>query len=622
MASPGSAKGSVPLEILQVAERGAKLFPLAPHSKKPLVDHWQLDNNTSDPKELQEIADQFLGCNWAMVTGPASHLFGVDYDCKGGKSGLDWYQQKLEQYGPEWADTRRVRTPTGGLHDHFLWPANIPIGNDNNGKLAPGVDIKGIGGYLVVPPSEIDGKRYYFEDCDGEKEILPAPFWMLGELDRVFGIAHEEVRPALKEPVEGRKFHEFERHNVLKTAAGRLCNARIGYDGLLAHFRQLNKEWFEPPYPDKELIRQARSMHDLWAVRGRPQEVIFGRNQRTQKVNGQFFEQDTAQCILVPFSEIPAEPVEFLWDPYIPIGMLTMLTGDPGVGKSFIALSIAAEVTKNGGVVFYMTLENHPRKVLRPRFDALGGDPTKIFWMKAIQYGEEQDKLTRTVTLQDIRTIEKAINGYGATLVVVDPLQSFLGSNIDAYRFNETRPVLDGLSEVAERHEVTVLIVRHGTKATTGRIIHRGLGSIDFTGAVRSELYAGETADQKEKAMVHTKPSVGPRGVTRGYKITDQDDSGTLYRTGYFCWTGPSDLKAEDLTRPEQSKEDLSALEEAERFLTDYLGDGPKWQKEVLKKSKMEGIKEITLRRAKEQLKVGWEKRDGVYWWNLPSLYK
>ena len=312
MSSPAHARGHVPIEVLQLAERGARLFPLAPHSKRPLVTNWQDKNNTSDPLLLEDIVRQVPDCNWAIVCGPASGVFALDYDCKtSGKNGLVWYQHNLEQHGVEWADTRRVRTPTLGLHDHFLWPSGFEVGNDNTGRLAPGVDIKGLGGYVVVPPSEVGGRRYYFEDCDGEKDVLEAPSWLLDELRRVFASPPPREEPGPR-TWTGRKFGEHERHNVLKSEAGRLANARISYNGLLAHFRQINRESFFPPYPDSELIRQAKDMHYRWAPKD---------SRLTPDVS--------SELVLQPFSEIQQEPIEWEWPPYLPRGSMTLLTGEP-----------------------------------------------------------------------------------------------------------------------------------------------------------------------------------------------------------------------------------------------------------------------------------------------------
>src|SRR5215469_4728146 len=142
---------TVPAEVLTLAERGAKLFPLSRNTKAPIPERWQLDNNTSDLGQLKTWAGQYPHCNWGMLCGTSSGLWVLDFDCKKGKPGLEQYQKWLEEYGTEWADTLKVRTVSGGLHLYFRWQDGIHIPKDNTGKLAQGVDVQGDKSYVVVP---------------------------------------------------------------------------------------------------------------------------------------------------------------------------------------------------------------------------------------------------------------------------------------------------------------------------------------------------------------------------------------------------------------------------------------------------------------------------------------
>ena len=325
------------------------------------------------------------------------------------------------------------------------------------------------------------------------------------------------------------------------------------------------------------------------------------------------------RVIVQPFSEIEEEEIEWLWEPYIPLGMLTMLTGDPGVGKSFIGIHLAAGVTKQKQRVLYLTLENHPSKVLLPRFNALGGDRNYADLIRAVEFGPPEAGIKRTVTLQDVHEIERVILEKKPGLIVIDPLQSFLGANVDSNLATETRPVLDALGELAERYDIAVLILRHGGKAPKDRAIYKGLGTIDFTGAVRSELYAGETPDKQKKAVVHIKSNIAELGKTLGYKISGEDETGKFYSRGYFTWTGESELGIGDLTAPEQGKDQRGAQDEAEEFLWGILRNGPKPKKEVTKAARKERITDATLRRARESLGITIDRYStGDTDWSLP----
>lgn len=312
---------------------------------------------------------------------------------------------------------------------------------------------------------------------------------------------------------------------------------------------------------------------------------------------------------LICLADVEAREVEWLWEPFIPVGMLSMLSGDPGTGKSFIALSIAAELSRgklrDGRIVepastLYLSVENPLPESVRPRFDALGGNAARFY------------SVTEAITLADIGALSEAIARSHARLVIVDPIQSYFGAGVDLHRSNETRPVMDGLSRLAESHGLAILLLRHLSKQSGGKAIHRGLGSIDLTGAVRSEMLAGSLPDDADtRAMVHIKSNVGRMGHTLGYTI-DGD--------GRFAWTGESTVTADDLLAapagPSESK-----LDEACQWLTGLLMSGMRREEEIQSLAKAEGIAKATLRRAKAALNVrsSKDRLSGPWMWSLPE---
>ena len=325
---------------------------------------------------------------------------------------------------------------------------------------------------------------------------------------------------------------------------------------------------------------------------------------------------------LLCLADVEAREVDWLWEPLIPSRMLTMLSGDPGTGKSFIALSIAAELSRgrlrDGRIVepantLYLSVENPVAESLRPRFDALGGDPARFFLLEGkSQFDADGNKHLMAVTLADVTAIEAAIVKVKGRLMVVDPIQSYLGAGVDLHRSNETRPVMDGLAKVAEKQGCAILLLRHLSKQGGGKAIHRGLGSVDLTGAVRSEILAGSPPDDLDaRAIVHIKSNVGRIGRALGYSIDGQ---------GRFEWTGESQLTASDLlAAPAGSSE--SKLDEACQWLTGVLGSGARRQEEIQSLAKAEGITNATLRRAKNALKVVSRKEGltGQWTWTLPE---
>ena len=245
--------------------------------------------------------------------------------------------------------------------------------------------------------------------------------------------------------------------------------------------------------------------------------------------------------------------------------------------------------------MLYLSIENSAECVLRPRFDALGGDPARFQLLKGSITGTGKDAERGAVWLSDQQLLRAALEVTKPALVVVDPIQSYLGKEVDAHRSNETRPVLDGLAHLAEAFRCCILLVRHLSKSQTGRAIHRGLGSIDLTGAVRTELLAGTAADgTQQRAIVQIKNNLGQFGESLGYRIDD----------GIFRWTGKSNLTAANLFAAEPGSDEAGALGEAKEFLREILQAEPRKEADVMAEARQAGISKSTLKRAKAQLSV------------------
>jgi hypothetical protein len=326
---------------------------------------------------------------------------------------------------------------------------------------------------------------------------------------------------------------------------------------------------------------------------------------------------------IINLSQVEAREVDWLWRPYLPNRMLAMLSGDPGAGKTYIAMAISAAVTlgkepqthkpAEPADVLYLSMENSPEYVLRPRFDKLGGDPSRFHILRGSVVGEGKHAPRDSVKLSDVSLLNDAFTRTKARLVIVDPIQSYLGADVDAHRSNETRPVLDGLARLAEEHKCCILLVRHLGKAQTGRAIHRGLGSIDFTGAVRSELLAGSAPDDAaHRAFVQVKSNLGQVGTSIGYEIR---------ANGTFHWTGESQLTASAILAPELNGEETGPITEAKDFLLRALSRGARPSRDVQDEAAQDGISARTLKRAKKVLGVVSRKRgmDGIWESALPE---
>jgi hypothetical protein len=198
------------------------------------------------------------------------------------------------------------------------------------------------------------------------------------------------------------------------------------------------------------------------------------------------------QMMIRYFSTVVARKVEWLWYPYIPFGKITIIQGDPGDGKTTLVLNIAAflsngmpmpESSQTLGCtnIIYQSAEDGAEDTLKPRLVSAGADCSKIAFI---------DDSVSGLSLNDKR-IENAIKETGARLMVLDPLQAYLGENSEMNRADGIRPMLKQLTAVAERTGCAIVIIGHMNKTSGSKGIYRGLGSIDITAAARSVLLVG-----------------------------------------------------------------------------------------------------------------------------------
>jgi putative DNA primase/helicase len=292
-------------------------------------------------------------------------------------------------------------------------------------------------------------------------------------------------------------------------------------------------------------------------------------------------------------ADIAPERVRFLWYPYIPLGKITLLDGDPGQGKSWLAAALAASGSRGMALPgaaegepwasLLFTQEDGLADTLRPRLDALAADCARIWAF---------DRPLSLALAEDVEHFERLVERCAARLVVIDPLVAYIGARTDIYRANEVRAVLAPLARVAERKGCAILAIRHLNKVKAGRSIYAGQGSIAFTGTARSVLLVGCAPDDpREHALVHLKSNLAPHGRACAYRLEN----------GRFRWTGTSRLSAPDLLAAESPGAERSAEEEARGFLRAVLAGDDVPAQAVWAAARQAGIAERTLKRAKHK---------------------
>jgi RecA-family ATPase len=210
---------------------------------------------------------------------------------------------------------------------------------------------------------------------------------------------------------------------------------------------------------------------------------------------------DARVPLIICMAYVEPEEVSWLWYPYIPLRKQTLLEGDPGAGKTWLALTIASLVSRGDPFpgdapdtlrapanVLYLSAEDGLADMLRKRLDAANADVKRVHVLVGWQQGETQ----ACISLGDLMPIEETLKALRPALVVIDPIQAYLGASVDMHRANEVRPVLAGLAALAEEYDCAIMTIRQLTKSAQDRAVYRGLGSIDFAAAARSIVLAGQ----------------------------------------------------------------------------------------------------------------------------------
>lgn len=312
---------------------------------------------------------------------------------------------------------------------------------------------------------------------------------------------------------------------------------------------------------------------------------------------------------MIRMSEIQQTEVEWLWYPYIPFGKLTIIQGNPGEGKTFFAMQLAAACTNRKYLpqmepfepfnVIFQTAEDGLGDTVKPRLVSAEADMERVLVI---------DDTEHPLTLADKR-IENAIRENNARLVIIDPLQAFLGANVDMNRANEVRPILRRLADTAQNTNCAIVMIGHLNKASGSQSTYRGLGSIDITAVVRSLLFIGKVkTDPTTRVIVHEKSSLAPPGQSLAFSLGDEKG---------FRWIGAYDISAEDLLAGGEGNKTELKQELAVKLITEFLAEGKKVSSaEINAEARERGISERTVRLAKNSMgdKIASE-RQGKDWW-------
>ena len=322
-------------------------------------------------------------------------------------------------------------------------------------------------------------------------------------------------------------------------------------------------------------------------------------------------EEKKTELKMIKMSEVQSQEIEWLRYPFIPYGKLTIVQGDPGGGKTTLILNIAARLSKGEGLdsdmkltepmkIIYQTAEDGLADTVKPRLEKAGADCERIVVI------DESDK---SLSMADER-LEEAIIQTGARMLILDPIQAYLGGGMDMNRANEARDMTKRLSLLAEKYKCAILLIGHMNKAGGNKAAHRGMGSIDFFAVARSVLLVGRIEGESDlRAVVQIKNNLAAFGHSKAFRLTE---------TG-FEWIGDYEITADEVLGGIAPK--VNKLEQAKKMLRELAKTSASVQSsEIFDMAEDLNISKRTLENAKKELGIKARRIGNSWYWDLDKV--
>lgn len=346
-----------------------------------------------------------------------------------------------------------------------------------------------------------------------------------------------------------------------------------------------------------------------------------------------FYEKaKSRKAIVSRLSDIQPEEIQWLWPGRIALGKLTLISGDPGLGKSLLTTTIAAVVSKGFqwpvdkkeapvGDVLLLSAEDDPADTIRPRLDAAQADCSRIRVIQSIQSFDEEGKQVKSLfsLKKDIETLDNLLVEIPeCKLVVIDPISAYMDGT-DSHKNADVRALLAPLNDLAAKYKVAIILVSHLNKGS-GNALYRTTGSLAFSAGPRAAyVVARDQENPTRKLFMPTKNNIAAEMGGLAYSIAVAENGSPI-----IAWEQePVSMTADEALTALDSYERNSPVEEAVDFLKQVLSGGAAKASDVKKEAREAGIADRTLQRARERMGINPQRRgfggEGGWTWELPK---
>ena len=650
---------------------GLSIVPIDNRTKRPamhLLPKGDDGKPTWEPYQ-SEIPDEATVRSWfkrgckafALVCGNVSGgLLVLDFDKP------EFYDAWQAAVGKRADGIPIQRTPGGyhafmfcenpGRNDKLAW---TPDENEDAGRKVA-IETRGEGGYAVAPPSlHPSGDRYKMlvgsltdipavsqtlvdELVDAARKLDEAPHTRQ-ELQRLEPQAQTEYRrrhatrngqASVIDAFNAKNALDamLERHGYTRAGEGRFkrpggASASVSVkDGKSCHFSS------NDPLNDGRV--KGIGVHDsfdVWAHfehAGNASAAVKAAAKELGMTTRDDAEPTTpSEPVLVNMADVETRHVRWIWPKRIPQGRLSMIVGMPGDGKSFSVADISARITRGidfpdgepcePGDVLMISGEDDPHDQIRPRLDACGADVSRVHLLSMVRrLGEDGKPFEVMFTLADVAALEIALQRIpNCRLVVVDPIGSFLGGEVDMHRDNEVRGILTPLAKLAERFNVAGLIIAHRRKAQSNHADDTALGSRAFTGICRMIWHLSRDRENRaRRLLLPGKCNLAAEPTGLAFTI-EGDPARIVWESDAVEMTADEAMSAEN-GRPSEFREDVQT------WLRDELADlGEHSVEDVRTAAGQAGFNWRRVQRAREDIGAIVHRASfgGKFIWRLPK---